>query len=489
MAKTLWMALALLISAGVWSAPAMAQSSESEDNLGSIRRGGAEGAADTTLGSKGLVFQTDGFSLRMTTRVQFRLTYQNEVAGGEGGPVGFDDAATNGRDFINFRVRRAKTGFEGYIFQKEFQYKLLLNWASGGDNIVEEAWFRWAVMQYINITAGQTKLQFNWEESASSGSQQFVERGYVNAVFNQNYAKGITIDGQIGEDTPWLKYWIGLYNGVLRANNDYRNADQSLRSDSFSNLVDNEMMLNLRLETHPMGEVKKTMYDGRGEDERDQILFAIGLGVNWFMSGVDTGSSPVRQDVAAGSTNGHLRVSQDTWAITLDGHFRWMGLSVDVAYFWRHTEFHNRGLNDFDPTSQADVGNLNDAALTFEVAYMIIPDMFNVGIRYNTLWAEDFWQGGVNPSTAGTPRAFGIRPDATEIGISANWFIHGDNLKLTFDFLWVGQQLALGGNGTTTMVGVYNTPPQRFLGSGTVGSSEADHNDLWIVRLQLQWIF
>jgi hypothetical protein len=256
------------------------------------------------------------------------------------------------------------------------------------------------------------------------------------------------------------------------------------------------MMINLRLETHPMGEVKKTMYDGRGEDERDQILFAIGLGVNWFMSGYDVGdgSEAVRGDTvqptpgSQPTASGRERASQDTWAITLDGHFRWMGLSVDVAFFWRHTEFHNRGLNDFDPTSQISVGNLNDMAFTFEVAYMIIPDMFNVGIRYNMLNAEDFWQSGGVGGFAGNPRAFGIRPDAQEIGISANWFIHGDNLKLTFDFLWVGQQVPSSGNGVG-LLGVYNTPPDRFLGSGTVGSSESDHNDLWIVRLQLQWIF
>ena len=490
MAKNLWLALALLISAGLWSAPAMAQAEES-DNLDSIRRGGAEGAADTTLGSKGLVFSTDGFSLRVTTRVQFRFTYQNEVGGGRGQ----DASATNGRDFINFRVRRAKTGFEGYIFEKEFQYKLLLTW-TGGANLIEEAWFRWAVMQYINITAGQVKTPWNWEEISSSSNMQFVERSYVNEVFNQDWAKGIQLDGQIGEETPWIKYWFGIYNGVLAGTNDFRNADRATNAESFGQLVDNEMMINLRLETHPLGEVKRGMYDGRGEDEYDQVLFAIGLGVNWFMSGYNTftgAGNAVRGDTTGGAStaSGRSRTSQDTWAITLDGHFRWHGLSADIAYFWRITDFHNRGANRFDPTSQADVGNLEDSGFTLEIAYMIIPDMFNVGIRFNMLNAEDFWQGGAG---AGTPRAFGLRPDTTEIGVSANWFIHGDNLKLTFDFLWVGQQVPFSGGTTATTTGVglngvYNTPPDRLLGGGSIGSSEADHNDLWIVRLQLQWIF
>jgi hypothetical protein len=486
MSKFLVAALALMVSATLWAAPAMAQS----DNLDSIQRGGAEGAADTTLGTKGLTFSTDGFSLRLSTNVQFRLTYQNEVAGGEGQ----DGAATNGRDFINFRVRRAKTSFEGYIFEKEFQYKLQLAWNTPS-TLIEDAWFRWAIMQYINIQVGQAKLQWNWEEGSSAKSMQFVERSYVNSVFNQGYAKGITIDGKIGEDTPWLKYWFGVYNGVLRDNDDFRNQDLAIPgSETFSNLIDNEMMINLRLETHPLGEVKRTMYDGRGEDEYDQVLFAIGLGVNWFMSGYDTDSAGIRGDDSglAASPNGHSRSSQDTWAITLDGHFRWHGLSVDIAYYWRITDFHNRGANSFDPTSQVSVGNLEDSGFTLEIAYMIIPDMFNVGIRFNMLNAEDFWQSNGTGGNASNPRAFGLRPDATEIGVSANWFIHGDNLKLTFDILWVGQQVPFGadnGGGSAGLDGVYNTPPDRVLGGGSLGSSEADHNDLWIVRLQIQWIF
>jgi len=269
MAKIWFTALALLVSAGLWASPAMASSGDVED-VGNIQRGGAQGAADTTLGSKGLSFETDGFALNVNTRVQFRLTYQNEVANGNNG--------TNGRDFVNFRVRRAKTAFSGHFFQKEFQYKLVLGWTNS--DLIEVATFRWAFHQYMNVKAGQDKLEWNWEEISSSGKMQFVERSYVNEVFNQDYAKGITIDGQIGEDTPWLKYWVGIYNGVLKDDDDYRNADQAVNAEAFNDgVVDGEMMLNLRLETHPLGNVAYGMNDMRSEDEHDKIIFAVGLGV------------------------------------------------------------------------------------------------------------------------------------------------------------------------------------------------------------------
>ena len=479
MSKFLSLALLLVAGMGLFAAPAMAQANEA-DNVGAVHGGGGEGAADTTLGKKGLVWSTDGFSVRMTTRVQFRLTYQNEVGHGAHGQ--------NGRDFINFRVRRAKTSFSGHIFQKEFQYKLVLNWMDGGDAIVEEGYFRWTVMQYINIQAGQYKPAWNWEELTSSGAQQFVDRSYVNEVFNQDKAKGIQIDGKIGEDVSWLKYSLGLFNGVLKSNHDFRNADVKRISDTFSDgIVDGDMMLNLRLETHPLGDIKHSLNDGRGEDEFDQVLFAIGLAVNYLIAGFD--NEAIRPDNSGlGATgSGRSRTSSDTWAFTIDGHFRWHGLSLDVAFFWRHTEFHNRGANRYSPTSPTHNGiaNNTDMGFTVDVSYFIIAKTLNVGLRYNRLEADEHWQNG------GTSRNAALRPDATEIGISVNYYLHGDNLKLTLDILYVSEQLAFGldaaGTGAQSLSGVYTSPPQRSVNS--VAGENADYADTWIIRLQLQWIF
>ncbi|MBX3460191.1 MAG: hypothetical protein KF696_09575 [Planctomycetes bacterium] len=480
MAKYWAVVLALMVGASTLAAPAMAQDSDADD-IGVIERSGGEGP-ETKLGKSGLQIKTDGFSLAISTRIQFRLTYQTEVANGPDG--------TNGRTFINFRVRRAKTNFKGYIFDKDFQYNLTLTWA-GGANIIEEASFRWAIMQYINITAGQTKLQFNWEEAVSSGAQQFVERGYNNEVFNQDFAKGITLDGTVGEDVSWLKYWIGIYNGVLKANTDFRNADQALPTESFGALVDGEMMINLRLETHPLGEVKRGMNDMRSKEEMDKILFAIGLGFNWFISGFSAGD--LRGDTASGATaSTRSRTWQDTMHVALDGHFRFYGLSVDIEFHMRHTEFHNRGRNKFNPQrdepgTRTATGNLTDYGFSFLVAYFILPQQLNVGIRWDHVDSDEVWAKGSNSSKT---RFLAVRPDANELGLSVNYFIHGDNLKLTFDILMVSQQLAFAAQGST-LLGIYNTPPQRHAFSSQPFhlNRGADYNDLWIIRLQLQWIF
>jgi hypothetical protein len=473
MAKLWSVALALLVGAGLWAAPAMAQSSDVDD-VGSIQRGGAEhsGVSTSVHRDGGLAFSSDMFSLRMTNRVQVRFTHQQEVANGGDG--------TNGRNFNNFSVPRARTTFSGHIFEKEFGYNLALDWVSGGNNILREAWFRWAADQYLNVSAGQHKLPFNWEEMTDSGMLQFVDRSYTNEVFNQDYAKGIWIDGMVGDDVPMLKYWAGVYNGVLRSSSDFRNADMSIRGEQFQDgVVDGDMMINVRLETHPLGEVARRMNDNRSEAEYHNPLFAIGLGFNWLMGGFD--NQDIRPDTAAGTpASGRSRTSHDTWSVVLDAHFRMYGFSADLEIFHRHTEFHNRGSNRFRPTTPArnGISNLADTGFSLQLAYFIIPQEFNVGLRYAMVDADEVWQGG-------SRQIFALRPDATEIGVSANYYIRGDNLKLTMDVLHVAQQLAVPLSGS--LQGVYNDPPARGEFGGSATSS--DYNNLWLIRLQLQWIF
>jgi hypothetical protein len=470
MAKIWFIALALIIGAGLWAVPVAAQSSDVFD-VGRIQRGGGE--ASTDLGAGGLKWSTAGFSLNMSTRVQVRFTYQDEKANGSDG--------TNGRDFANFSIRRAKTTFSGHIYDQQYQYELRLNWAGGP--IIEQAFmtYAWQADGSVNVSAGQHKLPWSWEEFTSSGNQQFVERSAANAVFNQNYAKGVWLSGKFGGAEPMLKYWVGVYNGVLRANNDFRNADQGASPDSFSNLVDNEMMFNMRLETHPMGEVANRMNDMRSAAAAEKMLLAAGVGVNWFQSGFN--DAVLRPDtVGTPTASGRARTWQDTWAITGDVHFRMAGFSADLAVFWRHTEFHNRGATRFNPTTPArnGISDLTDAGMTFEAAYFIEPERFNVGVRYSVVDADEYWLGGSN-------QIFAVRPDTTEVGVSANYFVHGDGLKLTLDILYVNQQLAVPGTAAGSLTGIYNAPPSRGEFGGTTESS--DNNALWIIRLQLQWIF
>lgn len=432
----------------------------------------------TTIETRHLAFETDGFSMRLQNQVQFRFTWQDERAqSGSGG--------SNGRDFANFRVARAKMDFQGHIFAREFQYRLRLNWERPVAELVEIAHFRWAYMQYLNVNGGQAPMPWNWEEQIDSTDLNFQERSYANEVFNQGYGKGVWVDGEWGDDVPWIRYWFGVYNGVLAANDDFRNADGALTADAFSAVIDNELQINLRAETHPLGLVERGMGDRRSEEEYDTILFAIGAGFNLFFSGVN--NPDLRADEGVSTTaSGRSRVRQETYAVTLDGHFRFYGIGVDAAFYYRHTDFHNRGSNTASVTSRQGIGDLDDFGWSFEASYLIHLIDLAVAFRVSSVDADEFW--GANAALEQTDvRQRAIRPDAMEYTFGAAYLLKGERLKFSLDITYIDQQLAYSYDGGN-LSGVYNEPLSR---NGLLGSNRpaADHDVLWIVRLQVQWLF
>lgn len=496
----LWsLALALLVGAGAWATPAMAQTSEVDklqtelsklrsevDNLKAVQRAGAddsEPALATKLHNNVFSWSTeDGkFSLTMTNRVQVRVTYNDER--GQHSETNGNLADTNGRDFWNFRVRRAKTKFEGNIFEKEWKYLVLLSWANGGNNIVEEAYMTWAKYQEINVSAGQTKVPFEYEFGISSGKQQFIDRSVVSNTFNQGWGKGLWVSGVIGKDTPWVKYWAGVFNGVLRANNDFRNQDLAINADVFSSGpggVDAQLMPVLRIETHPLGNVADDEVDMRTRDESKKILFSVGLALNWFLS--DFANTDLRSPGGAVGS-GRLGTSQDTINLTLDGHFRFYGLSVNIEYIHRHTEFHNHGPLEGSGTAEnrATAGDLTDTGFLFSVGFFILPKQFDVGFRFGWVDSDEYWSGG------STSKFNAVAPDSTEIGLCVGYYIGGHNLKAQLDFSYISYQLAGFGTNGAALNGPGGALPSRSAQS--FSQDNADWLNVWQFRIQIQWIF
>ncbi len=432
----------------------------------------------TVVTQNGLRFSSEGFEINLKTQVLFRLTIQDER-----GNTGTGSRATNGRDFGNFRVAAARTWMTGHIFDPNFQYVFRVDFAKPASDRIELAFLRWTLLPVLNINAGQHKLRWNWEEFVPPDRLAFAERSYANAIFNQNFAKGVWIDGEF---TRYLRYSAGIYNGVLRGQDDFRNRDGQLTQDAFGALIDNDIMLNLRLETHPLGVIAPTIKDMRSEEERHEFLVAAGIGANWMTSGVT--NADLRGDTGAVATgSGRSRVAQGTLALTLDAHARWHGASLDVALFWRHTQFQNKGINRFDVSNKQAIGELDDLGWSIEAGYHFGFVPVTVGVRYSGVDADEFW--GNDATLAGTrTRSRGIMPDAAEVGVTGSYYVFGERLKASLDILYVSQQLTFAYDSGTRLRGVYNAPPSR---RGTVGSSPefADYNVLWIVRLQLQWIF
>ena len=492
------MALLTLAGVSLWCAPLLAgEVQQLERELANLRtemdqlkltRGAAgedEPALKTSLKKSMFSWSTqDGkFSFEMNFRVQFRATYNDERAANSAGISDANAAnASNGRDFLNFRVRRAKLSFKGNIFAKEFKYYLSLAPTNGGagSELTEVAYFQWARWKEFNVNAGQELIPGNWEQLTSSGRQQFVDRSVVNATFNQSRGKGLWFSGSIGGETPWLRYWAGLFNGVLRSNGDFRNNDQALTFDTFSQAIDADLMPALRVETHPLGEVPSDMVDMRDREASRKVLFALGFAVNLLTSRMN---NPALRPVTASPGSGRFDTGLDTVHLVLDGHLRWYGLSLNLEWHYRHTEFHNFGQKQGNSITRNRnrPGDMTDQALSFMVGFMILPKQFDVALRLGTIDADEFWLNG------SSNRPNGLAPDTTEVGLALGYYVAGHNLKIQADFnYYTFQQVVLVAGAPNNAV---TGSPNDSRSASSIANDASDYLNVWQFRVQIQWIF
>jgi hypothetical protein len=115
----------------------------------------------------------------------------------------------------SFRIRRAKTKLDGWLYEKRFAFGLQLNWAAA-DNPLEDAFLDWDVTERgrLRVKLGQFKAPFGRQELTSSGSQQFVDRSIVSSRFAEGRDIGLTLHGQSGGGT--LSWAAGVFNGSGR---------------------------------------------------------------------------------------------------------------------------------------------------------------------------------------------------------------------------------------------------------------------------------
>src|SRR5690606_6271163 len=108
---------------------------------------------------------------------------------------GLDDLAA---ESFEFRVRRLRLKFEGFVYDPKLTYYIQLSFSRGdmdwrgfedarvnsSPNVVRDAVIYYNPTPNLKLGFGQTKLPGNRQRVVSSGDQQFVDRSIVNANFN-----------------------------------------------------------------------------------------------------------------------------------------------------------------------------------------------------------------------------------------------------------------------------------------------------------------
>ena len=164
---------------------------------------------------------TDNAYMELGNRVQIRYTHEMPDEA-----VTLPGTGAPGDARGSFRIRRAKTKFEGWIWKPNLTYELQMNWpAVTGSNpgaMLEDANFAWdpAGKGEFRVIVGQFKVPFGRQELISSGSQQFVDRSMVSNEYARGRDTGLAVQGVLFDNR--LEYRAGFFNGngLTRSTND-----------------------------------------------------------------------------------------------------------------------------------------------------------------------------------------------------------------------------------------------------------------------------
>ncbi|MFN0316150.1 MAG: porin [Burkholderiales bacterium] len=139
-------------------------------------------------------------AINLTGRVHFDIRdYSHDMFDGS------DDRDTasvaNG-----FEMRRARIGFNGYVF-KDLGFEVVANAVGSSANLIDTAWVNLGYVKPAQLRFGRFKQPFSLEELTSSNNIDFMERSYVNQVVPAKKL-GAMVHGEL---TPGLTYGVSLF--------------------------------------------------------------------------------------------------------------------------------------------------------------------------------------------------------------------------------------------------------------------------------------
>ena len=293
--------------------------------------------------------------LDISNRVQIRWTNEMPEVGDDRG---------------SFRIRRAKTKFEGWVYSKDLSYELQLNWPDTA-NPLEDVNVNYDFTKgkkTFQLKAGQFKVPFGRQELASSGSQQFVARAIASGEFARGRDIGVQFWGQpAGGKFDWR---FGIFNG---------NGRTVSRNDN------DKYQINARATWQPFGDVK---YSEGDFESTTKPLFAL--------------SGQYESNDRHGATTAD---DVDREIVGGDVVFKYKGFSAFAEIF--------QASNDREIAADFD-----SEGLIAQVGYFVIPKRLELAVRLSE----------IDPDTDRDNN------ERTETGFAIGYFFNKHPHKLQADF-------------------------------------------------------
>lgn len=324
----------------------------------------------------------------------------------------------------SFRIRRAKTKFEGFIYKPEIEFEVQLNWPDANGSPVarfmEDANIDWDISKkkVFRVRFGQFKAPYGRQQLTSSGAQQFVDRADTDARYNPGRETGIALWGTLGGNKlDWR---------AMVSNGNSRSQDQN---------DNNKYLFTSRVMWQAIGKTRMNQWgsgslltEGDLGDSAANNGPLLAIAGNYLQN--DRRFSTV---VIPPATIPPVAFDDQGWGG--DYVFKYKGFASVGQYDYRNTK----------PYTGALAGKeFKDRGYLFQASYAFKAPGVVPGAAF---WELAFRYAVIDPTNK--PAATAPNNDRKEVGGALNYYANKHNLKVQADYRQIKDEAANSGKGAT----------------------------------------
>ena len=326
----------------------------------------------------------DRFSLKVNGFGQFRYTFFSPE---------------NGKDNNNFDLALGRLAFSGHVFDPKFSYFLQFEGSTFGNNnnvTLLDWWGRYTLSPEFYVQSGRGLVWYSRQFITHPGTLLFLDLSEADLAFSLYRAVGGLVGGKVGP----LSYTAQVTNSI-------RALDASGQQN-----FGRDMAYTGRLELdvlEPYGYIESLPLEPPSKPQ-------LSIGLAGAANPVDSASQ--FQNVLPGDRTSNA---------TLDGGFRWQGLTMQGAGYYRYNNRRGgQGSNDWGYYGQ--------------IGYYIVPQHWELAARISGI---DFQEAN-NPDTR--------YQRTTEYTIGLNYYLYGHGLKVQLDYSFLDSDPFTGTNQSNNRV-------------------------------------
>jgi phosphate-selective porin OprO/OprP len=303
--------------------------------------------------NKGLEIKSGDGDFKMVTRLRAQQRYTL---------IDNEEGISHG-----FQLRRARLMFKGNVFGEHNSYKFELAVSPKDIGLKPEGtisksplldwYFHFSQIRDLNLRMGQYKVPYSRQRVVSSGNLQMVDRSLANGEFNLDRDVGMDIRSKDLFGLDMFRYYAGIYMG--EGHSSYSEGDLG-------------MMYLARFEMLPMGLYKDYVESDLNRTTTPKMSIGAGFA---YVDEAKRDEGIVGSIPSDGGTT-------DTLNFNADVGFKYSGLSLEGAYFWREG---TRNPGDESPVEEAR----NGTGFYAQGGYLFADSNVEISTRYGQILPAD----------------------------------------------------------------------------------------------------